>query len=268
MSNNSLQNVDNYKVDYDSSITEIFAKYVGLINIYIQQCVESVFIKNIDYFKYIIYKGLETINHVFNILLLYTKNLSLTTHYTQQSIYYYIEFIGQIGDDNHSFLQLNSKDATLFVYKKSIFEIDASFRKNFASPNIKGSITNNVELLLKIYSNYFYSLINECKLISGENIHLLTYYNEHSNKFSQNLLNLAINKDSIMYYSLLTTIDTFIDNININNKKSINYVEQFVKKIKKYPISFDKLKAKFYNKNNDIKLTNLSYIKYVNWLFI
>ena len=123
MSNNSLQNVDNYKVDYDSSITEIFAKYVGLINIYIQQCVESVFIKNIDYFKYIIYKGLETINHVFNILLLYTKNLSLTTHYTQQSIYYYIEFIGQIGDDNHSFLQLNSKDATLFVYKKSILKL-------------------------------------------------------------------------------------------------------------------------------------------------
>ena len=55
----------------------------------------------------------------YTFLLLYTRNLELSIYHTQKSILYYIEFIGQIGDDNHSFLKLNSKDATLFVFKKT-----------------------------------------------------------------------------------------------------------------------------------------------------
>ena len=45
---------------------------------------------------------------------------------------FYVEFIGQIGDDNNSYLQLNSKrDATFFVYKKTIFELNNEYRKQF-----------------------------------------------------------------------------------------------------------------------------------------
>ena len=47
-------------------------------------------------------------------------------HYvlSKQAIFYYVEFIGQIGEDSQGFLQLNSKDAILFVYKKTIFDIN------------------------------------------------------------------------------------------------------------------------------------------------
>jgi len=267
MSANSLQNVDNYKTEYDAGITEIFAKYMGLISIYIGQCVESVLVRDIGYYRYIVFKGLETINHIFSLLLLYTKNITLTTHYVQQSIYYYIEFIGQIGDENHSFLQLNSKDAMLFVYKKSIFEIDSTFKKNFASPNIGGSITNNVELLLKIYSNYFHTLIYECKLTSGDNMPLLIYFNEHSKKFGQDLLNMALNKDNLQYGERLKILDYFITTINIQNNKNILYPQLFLKKLKKQPILLNELKYKFCSKNNDLKLDELTHNKYINWLF-
>ena len=267
MSTNSLQNVDNYKTEYDAGLTEIFAKYMGLVSIYVGQCIDSVSIRDTNYYRYIVFKGLETINHIFRLLILYTKNLSLTTHYVQQSIYYYIEFIGQIGDDNHSFLQLNSKDAMLFVYKKSIFDIDPTFKKNFASPNINGSIINNIDLLLKIYSNYFYTLIYECELKSGENIPLLKYFNEHSNKFGQNLLNLALNNDNSQYGEQLKIVDYFITTINIQNKKNIMYPEIFLKKLKKQSISLNNLKSKFYNKNHDQKLQELTHNKYMNWLF-
>ena len=37
--------------------------------------------------------------------------------------------MGQIGEDSHTYLQLNSKDAALFVYKKTIFELDNEYRK-------------------------------------------------------------------------------------------------------------------------------------------
>ena len=60
---------------------------------------------------------------------MYTKNLELTVHHCKKAFLYYVEFIGQIGDDNHTFLQLNSKDATLFVYKKTIFDINNEYKK-------------------------------------------------------------------------------------------------------------------------------------------
>ena len=42
-----------------------------------------------------------------------------------------MEFIGQIGHDNHAYLKLNSRDASLFVYKKTIYEINNDFKKDF-----------------------------------------------------------------------------------------------------------------------------------------
>ena len=119
-----LQNVDNYKKKLEETPAYILFQYVKLIEQYFKQCNEHIYIQNDVYYKYVLRKGIETISHVFNILLLYTKNLELTLHHCHKSMCYYIEFIGQIGNDNHSFLQLNSKDASLFVYKKTIFDIN------------------------------------------------------------------------------------------------------------------------------------------------
>ena len=129
MTNTSLQNIENYKKTFFNTSIEIYAKYLGLIQEYMIQCVESIYIKNKFYNEYVIYKGIETISHVFHLLLLYTKNLELTYNHCQKSFYYYVEFMGQVGNENHSFLQLNSKDASLFVYKKTIFDINNEYRK-------------------------------------------------------------------------------------------------------------------------------------------
>ena len=40
-----------------------------------------------------------------------TKNLELTIYHTKKAYLFYVEFIGQIREDNNSYLQLNSKDA-------------------------------------------------------------------------------------------------------------------------------------------------------------
>ena len=130
MSIHSLQNLNNYYLNYNKRSTEIFTKYIGLITEYLVQITDNVYIKNHSYFKYIINKGIETISHVFNNILLYTKNLNITCFYSQKAYYYYSEFIGQISqiqDDNQSFIQLNCKDAILFVYKKTIFELNNDF---------------------------------------------------------------------------------------------------------------------------------------------
>ena len=95
---------------------------------------ENIFIQKTEYLKYILITGIKNILYIFNFIILYTKNLDLTIYHTQKAILYYIEFIGQIGDDNHSFLKLNTKDATLFIYKKTIF--DFSGELNSIEPKI------------------------------------------------------------------------------------------------------------------------------------
>ena len=113
----SLYNIDNYKQYLIITVNDILHKYNSLI---------------IEYFKLKIKgsRGLETISHVFEIMLYYTKNLDMTYYHSQKAFYFYSEFINQINDDPNNYLQLSTKDATLFVYKKTIFEINIQIQKS------------------------------------------------------------------------------------------------------------------------------------------
>lgn len=139
----SLQHAENYKRQLENTTTEIFVMYMGIVQEFLVQCMDSIFITDVSYYRYIILKGIETIAHVFRNLLLYTNNLNITYHHSQKAFYYYVEFIGQIGEESHSFLQLNSKDATLFVYKKTIFDI----KKDFSS-HYKGDTTETTQFII------------------------------------------------------------------------------------------------------------------------
>jgi hypothetical protein len=90
---------------------------------YLKYVLENHKIKNACYKKFILIRGLETINHVFYFILYYTNNLEITYFHSQKAIYFYVEFIQQTSTEENSFLQLNSRDAIMYVYKKTIFEI-------------------------------------------------------------------------------------------------------------------------------------------------
>ena len=153
----SLQNLDNYYDNLKQNSNIIFLKYIEIVNIYCKLFYESINIQKKSYYKYLFKSGLETICHVFNNILLYTNNLELTFYYCQKAYLYFVEFICQIDNTNHSFLQLNGKDASLFVYKKTIFEINNEKRKSFEGKNnIK---INNTKLLTKIYNDIILLLI-------------------------------------------------------------------------------------------------------------
>ena len=66
-----------------------------------------------EYYKYLMIRGLQTMCTLFNMLFLYLKNLDITYKHCQHRIFYYVEFIGQIGNDNGGFLQLSSNKALL-----------------------------------------------------------------------------------------------------------------------------------------------------------
>jgi len=157
MSNNEnlflLNNSENYLLKLDNNITEILLHHLKIINIFIHNIVENN-ITNSNNKLLIIIKGIESLLHIYNYLLYYTKNSDLSFYHTQKAIYMYIEFIKQITDEQNNLLNLKINDAVVFIYKKTIFDVKKEFIKNKE---------NNIIELLNINSNiikYIYSLIN------------------------------------------------------------------------------------------------------------
>ncbi len=157
----SLTNPDNYKKSIDCSISIVIEKYFNLILDYYNNIYSIVHFKNNTYSKYIIIRGLDTLTNVFLNILSSTKNIELTYFHCQKAFYFYIEFIDQISDDEKTFLQLTSRDATTYVYKKTVFEICQEHRKqNDSEHNEKckkiGHFINTLQLyLLKIINLEF-----------------------------------------------------------------------------------------------------------------
>jgi len=258
-----LNNSENYNKVIGVPITLIFKNYVELIHQYLLFSNDNVYIQNPTYLKYVLIRGLETIQNVFNILLLYTKNLELVTYHSQKSYYYYVEFIGQIGDDNHSFLQLNSKDATLFVYKKTIFEINNDYKVQFVPPiGQQQNIIAQIKLLSTIF-NCITSYCIENKLECNDNFELYTKLVNLSQKLIIFEKQLDFETKLVIIYEFIK----FIINKSLDCEQFLSIIDLFVKKIYNKPISLTRLKLRMFDPEFDALLINVSNIKIVNWIF-
>ena len=144
----SLTNFDNYNKNLEYKIDDIIEKYLLLSNEFLKFILEKLKLKNNNYSKFIIIRGYETITNIFNIILYQTKNLDLTFYHCQKAYYYYIEFIEQISNLDDTLLQLNSRDATTYVYKKTLFELHEETRKKMLP------CSNKTKVLLKNIDEY------------------------------------------------------------------------------------------------------------------
>lgn len=167
MNDNDLQNIENYNKMLKDNEYEIYLKYSNIIIQYLLLGIEKIKNHNPEYVKYILIKGIFTISYVFKMLLVYTCNLQLTYHQCQKSYSYYTEFIGQIGDDSVTYLQLNSKDAALFVYKKTIFDISGEIKKKYIETDINEKKNKTVSVMIDIYNKL---LETEITLLNSEQL--------------------------------------------------------------------------------------------------
>jgi len=171
----SLQNSENYKSLLENSINDVIERYILLICEYMRFIVENIKVKNKGYFKFILIRGLETITHVFKNILYYGKNLEMAYYHGQKAFYYYVEFIGQISEEQHQYLQLSSRDATMYVYKKTIFEITNECKKHstYIDQELETKL-NGINIHIQLYKNLIqYFLANE-KNLCDETFNLFT----------------------------------------------------------------------------------------------
>ena len=225
MSNYSLDVISNYKENYKSDEIEQFSKYINILNEFIHQVEGTLKIKNKNYKEFIIIKGIETISHVYKIILLYTKNLEFCYYNSKRALYYYIEFINQIGEENHDFLKLTPKDAILFVYKKTIFSLDENYLKKFKSNKDDFMLIDNFSLLVDINNILFFKEFEKNGLIN-ENLQDLFI---ETLKIGQALINLCKkNKAEVLNYKL-KFIKNLINNISFNNLLLLDIIKKLIK---------------------------------------
>jgi hypothetical protein len=245
----SLHNLENYKKNIDNTLNEITEKYYTLILEYFKFITENIKIKNKGFTIFIMLRGLDTITNVFNNIFYYTKNIDLTYFHCQKSFYFYVEFVGQISEDEKMFLQLTSRDATTYVYKKTIFEIHNESKKNISENSSdetkdKLIVINNY---VNMYKTFIYKIINNN--IDNSNIVIFEKICKKINKQlldKENIIVLNVILDK--FYFIINDINYFFEVINqffkkyksthLKNYEKKIYTEEILEKLNDSPDKF------------------------------
>ena len=126
-----LSNKDNYKISINGTSDEIIHKYLLIIVEYLLYLIDyKSNLGSSNLTEYLTNRGIETITTVFLHLLHYTKNPELAYYHSEKSFYFYVEFISQVSQEDKSFLQLSSRDACNYVFKKTVYNIDNRYVHN------------------------------------------------------------------------------------------------------------------------------------------
>jgi hypothetical protein len=277
----NLDDVKNYNPSLEETETLLFLKYVGLIHELIECSSESLNgIHNKEYLKHMIITGITNTSYIYSFLLLYTNNLELTVYHTQRAILYYIEFVSQIGDDTNNLLKLSTKDATLFVYKKTIFEINEEYRMCFVEKQENSDKLKILEKFNEIYNRIVVEMIDK--------YHFIDTLNEDDNSMTE-LQKLFFTKVYKIVETLIQVpiICSHCEINSLNKLESIkdivfiltsdsnhlfiqkNYwylMDSIIKKCMRKTINPDELKHKLLDIDIDKKLKHLSICKIVNYL--
>ena len=267
----NICDTQNYNVNFDITDTgNISSRINSLLTDFTKYI--SMQIKNVEnntYNLFIIQRGFETIIHCFKLLLLYTKNVELALYHSKKAYIYYVEFIGQIGYNNHSFLKLNSTDATLFVYKKTIFEINTDYKKKYLESEKENKYYCYLSENLDLYIIYYKILIKKINITLDNRKKTIVLITDTCDKNISNVYNknISINRN----LSNMANVSYFVELIDKLFEFEFvfytNIVAYFIKKIKKKNITKKQINDKLNSIEIKLFIDNLSHIKLVNFVF-
>ena len=247
--------ISNNKTHIMKTFTNTVIEYLHLID-------KSGIIQNVNNSKYVIYIGLNTMIHVFKIILLTTKNIDIAYYYSQKSYYCYLEYIEQIHKTNMTH-NLNNSDAVMFVYNKTILDVynnnESSLISNIMNLNMDNEnvIINNYELeeilenilqITKIILYWENSAFTVKDVIVLTNNYLLKYL-------------LISTSDIIPIYKYIEVLQDKLQIISFDKYNQL--LTSILKKIKII------IKSNHYPSNNDINenIIQLFIINYTNTLW-
>ena len=265
-SNYFLFSVLNYKPHIDNTLPDILSKFVIVIVDYMRLISQKITMKNKEYYKFIFERGIETLRHVFFMIFYYTKNLELTFYHTQKAYYFYIEFIEQISDDNVAFLHLSSRDATLFVYKKTIYDINNEYKKTIKEPSPE---EKNILSFINSYTYIYKSIVKF--IITHKDFKYETKFDyinlccDSIDVISETLNKPKLKKSAVDCIYLFTNL---LSDKKIAIKDFFTLLNDFIIKINSKKKLDDKtITNKIYDSNINVFIDDNELNKIVDWIF-
>lgn len=123
-------------------------KYVLLMNEFFQMIQNSPMMGSLNYPSYYTYIGVNSIHRVFENIMIKTKNIHTAYYYAKKSYYYYLEYISQLHSSN-LLANMNYTDIILFIYTKTIFNMD----ENNASTNEHDTQSTTMTNIMTLFKN-------------------------------------------------------------------------------------------------------------------
>ena len=159
--------------------------------------------------NYIFIKGIYIVTNIFKTIYYYTKNLELTVNYSNKAAFYYIEYVNQINekDSEFVFVNLNLKDAIIYVYRKSIFEINESYKKTVVNNKHEEILFDSINNFTLFYCQIIQFIFNKINI-----------KNTDEKDLDSSLLNIYYFLDKVCKND---TSDTDTDILNLLNRKKI-----------------------------------------------
>ncbi len=218
----SLSNTNDYKHEIEFDVKDAVTMYNELVIEYCHFIKDNIKDKKCDMF--IINRGLDTLTYVFKFVILYTKNLEYVYCYTQKAFYYYVEFICQTSEMEKLFLQMTSRDAVTYVYKKTICELN----KTFVNSEIPHSSNTTEKINIIDEHLILYKTITIKILNSGFEICVLESFVEQIKNcvVVNDIKTFNTEIDSLFY--AIDDLTTFIDTITLLIIKNAGKIDSYL----------------------------------------
>jgi len=267
--NINLLDVGNYKKELNS---ETFHKcvnlYINIGNHCVKYLLSNLKTTNKKYLNFIIKRGLTTLEHVHNLLFIYTKNENLVSHHLEKAYLYYVEFVSQIGEDTNQFIKLNSKDATLFVYKKTIYDINTDYKKDMRLTANDMKFANMMKNFTEIYNDVIFNMITLMNNNLVTNVDKLKKYMEYNKKFEKIILNIYdifLNSDHANFIKIMNEFMDDLIKMGTTISEYIKYLLLLTNKYNKKKVAYEDFRKKLYDPKK-ILVYKKTPLKYINWL--
>lgn len=245
-----LYSIDNYKEVITNTSMELVSRFIDVMLSFVRLISQKLLSTKPLHYKFIVERGIDTISHVFELAYCITKNLEVSYYCSQKAFYFYTEFIEQISDDNVSFLKLSSRDATLFVYKKTIYDLNNEYRKQMKAPTQQEQqILDDAHRLIDMYK----SMCIFCLSIS--NVTTLQQREEYIEKCCECIQTIerTLSQKKENYKSKnIENLCLFVNIVSQKNIKIDEYFEEITQFLmSKENVSHIKIAEQLYDKDYD-----------------
>ena len=238
----------------------------AILNNYINEfnSIKLIYSKNNLYY-YLFDKGINTIAHIFKILLINTKNVKLVNYYCIKSIHYYIEFIEQ--NNRQADDKIRYTHASLFSYGNTIYKLNKSYRKtamNIADETVAYIIHTNEEQELVILKNVEIMIDLYNTQITGAQNHSTTLMTTLMTKLIELYPDDVYDVNFELEHVLAHKLNFVVDFIALTNISSISILLTHVREKNTITLNKPILLKKILHRDE----THKNEEEYIKWLLL